>query len=124
LLKITVMQHRSETVLVLEGRLERPWVPELEKVFSQQNGAAYHLLTVDLCGLTGMDEAGEASLHSLHHRGARLRCADVMNRYLVERMALGAVKPLQAPCRPSQCNETQENNKQTEEIESANCNQF
>ena len=123
MLKITVRQQRSETVLVLEGRLERPWVPELEKVVSQQNGAADHLLTVDLCGLTGMDEAGEASLYSLHHRGAHLRCADVMNRYFVERIALGPVKPLQAPCRPSQCNETQENNnKQTEEIESANCN--
>ena len=80
MLKITVVEHRSETVVALEGRLGGPWIPELEKVFSQRTSSGDRLLIVDLCGLTGMDEAGEQSRHSLHDRGARLRCADVMNR--------------------------------------------
>ena len=102
LLRITVEECGNEVLLVLEGRLEQALVPELERAFLEQRViAAQRPVIVDMCGLTGMDEAGESTLQDLYQRGAHLRCADVMNEYLVERMVLGVVKPLQAPCRPS-----------------------
>lgn len=106
MLKISVQQLAEETVVVLEGRLVRPWVAEFEKVCTQQRSApdGRHL-TVDLCGLTGTDDSGEALLQALYRRGATLRCADVMNGYLVELIMGGRVKPLRALCRPCQWTE-------------------
>ncbi len=101
MLRITVEERKTEVCLLLEGRLEEALVSELEKAFIEQRViAAERPVIVDLCGLTGMDQAGECSLQKLYQRGATLRCTDVMNTYLVERMAEGPVKPLQAPCRP------------------------
>jgi hypothetical protein len=109
LLRITVEEHGTEVHLVLEGRLEQPLVPELERAFDQQRSrAGERSVIVDLFSLTGMDEAGKSSLQKLYQRGATLRRGDVMNEYLVERMARGGVEPLQAPCRPSHAQDTQE----------------
>ena len=109
MLRISIEEDGIELRLLLEGRLEESLVPELEKVFSEQmSRSAERPVIVDLSGLTGMDEAGESSLQRLYDRGAALRCADVMNTYLVERMAHGPMKPLQAPCRPCHSNETRE----------------
>ncbi len=94
---------------MLEGRLEQPLVPELERAFDQQrNTAGERSVIVDLFGLTGMDEAGKLSLQKLYQRGATLRRGDVMNEYLVERMVGGGMEPLQASCRPQHANDTQE----------------
>jgi hypothetical protein len=124
LLRITVEADGVELRLLLEGRLEEALVLELEKTFAEQTGlSAGRPVIVDLSGLTGMDEAGESSLRKLYEQGATLRCVDVMNTYLVERMAHGPVKPMQAPCRPCHSNETQEI-KQMEEKESANRDRF
>jgi hypothetical protein len=124
LLRITVEEQGTEVRLLLEGRLEQSLVPELERAFTQQRVvAADRPVVVDLCGLTGMDEAGESSLQRLYQRGATLRCTDVMNSYLVELMAEGPVKPLQAPCRPCHSTDTQEI-QPMEEKESANRDRF
>ena len=124
MLRITIHQRGSEVHLVLEGRLEGPLVPELERAFAQERTkAAKRRVVIDLVGLTGLDEAGERSLQRLYQGGATLRYGDVMNGYLVERIALGAAIPLQAPCRPNHSNETQEF-QHTEEKESANRDRF
>ncbi|MFZ0706356.1 MAG: hypothetical protein WAM71_12185 [Candidatus Korobacteraceae bacterium] len=107
MLRITVEESGVELRLLLEGRLEEALVAELDKAFAEQAGlSAGRSIIVDLAGLTGMDEAGELSLRKLYERGAILRCTDVMNTYLVERMAQGPVKPSQAPCRPHHPSET------------------
>lgn len=109
MLRITIQQRDAEVQLVLEGRLEGPLVPELERTFAEQRDqAGGRPVIVDLFGLTGMDEAGKSSLQKLYQRGATLRRGDVMNEYLVDRMTRGAMEPLQAPCRPDHATETQE----------------
>jgi hypothetical protein len=124
-LRITVEECGTEILLVLEGRLEQSLVLELERAFVEQWViAAQRPVIIDLRGLTGMDEAGEATLQNLYQRGAHLRCADVMNEYLVERMALGLVKPLQAPCRPCASKIPADIQQKKQEKESANCDQF
>jgi len=124
LLRITIQQREFEVYVVLEGRLELPLISELERAFAhERRKAAKRPVVVDLVGLTGMDEAGECSLQRLYHGGATLRYGDVMNGYLVERIALGAAIPLQAPCRPNHTNETQEF-QHKEEKERANRDRF
>ena len=101
MLKITVQDSAEGAVLVLEGRLVGPWVAELERVCSEQNALkSAQRLAIDLCELTGMDNAGELLLRELYERGAALRCSDVMNRYLVERMTGATGKPLEGVSRP------------------------
>ena len=109
MLRITVEQDAVESRLLLEGRLEKALVVELENAFAEQSRlSAGRAVVVDLAGLTGMDEAGESILRRLYELGATLRCADVMNTYLVERMAHGPLKPLQSPCRPATPTKPQE----------------
>lgn len=106
MLRITIESDAIELRLLVEGRLEKALVLELENTFAEQSSlAAGRPVVVDLSGLTGMDEAGESSLRKLYELGATLRCADVMNMYLVEQMAREPLKPTQAPCRPSHSNE-------------------
>ena len=125
MLRITIEEDAIEFRLLLEGRLEETLVFELEKAFAQQTGvSAGRPVVIDLSGLTGMDEAGESILQKLYERGATLRCADVMNTYLVERITLGVVKPLQAPCRPCASKLTPEIPQEEEEKESANRDRF
>ena len=124
MLRITIQERGTEVYLLLEGRLEQPLICELERAFTQQRTISEDRpVIVDFGGLTGMDEAGESALQELYRRGATLRCTDVMNTYLVERMAQGPVKPLQAPCRPCHSNEKKEI-QQMEEKESENRDRF
>ena len=107
MLRITVEEDAIGVRLLLEGRLEEALVDVLERAFlEQRQNSAGGPVVVDLSGVTGMDQAGESSLQKLYELGATLRCVDVMNTYLVELMADGPLKPVQAPCRPYHSNET------------------
>jgi ABC-type transporter Mla MlaB component len=103
LLRISIEQHKESVLLVLEGRLVGPWVDELRTVWDQQVSAELHqaLTVVDLCGLTAMDTSGQALLKELLQNGATMRCADVMNQYLVEQMGSSDGRSQEA-CRPCQ----------------------
>lgn len=108
MLRITVQEDMAGTVLVLEGRLERVFVPELERAFSERLQLKDRQpIIVDLCGLTGTDESGETALHSLYERGATLRCADVMNQYLVERIIVGSGNPTESVCHGCHSSDTE-----------------
>ena len=97
-LRISIERDPGALSLILEGRLVGPWVDEMRRI------SALHItrnvpLTVDLEGLTAMDARGQVLLEELRQDGARLRCSDVMNQYLVEQMARPPGKAQEA-CRP------------------------
>jgi anti-anti-sigma regulatory factor len=56
-------------VVVLEGRLVGPWVPELRRVIGEAGPGE---ITVDLEGVSFADENGVAILRSLRDSGVRL----------------------------------------------------
>ncbi len=100
MLRISIQQGRDALSIVLEGRLVGPWVDELRTVWQERTEAGKDTpLTVDLCGLTAMDTRGQRLLDELLQRGATLRCADVMNQYLVEQMTASSGR-LEEACRP------------------------
>lgn len=99
MLRISIEQHEDGVSLVLEGRLDGPWVDELRTVCLECGSNEKNVaLTIDLCGLTAMDTRGQHLLDELLQRGATLRCSDVMNQYLVEQMGSSAEFP--EACRP------------------------
>lgn len=106
MLRISVERQGKTLSLILEGRLVGPWVDELRRVGRELSSCDGSSLTVDLRGLTAMDAGGQDLLDQLRQAGAALRCADVMNEYLVEQMARPSGKERETcrPCRgfPSQ----------------------
>jgi hypothetical protein len=105
MLKISAEDTGDSLRLMLEGRLVGPWIAELRRVCSEYGApATTKKLTIDLCGLTSMDVSGQQLLQDLFDLGASLRCADVMNQYLVELMSL-TKKKSDGACRPCQASE-------------------
>lgn len=100
MLKISLEESANSTRLILEGRLVGPWVQELRRVCEEYGTREMSSsLTVDLCGVTGMDAQGQAFLHELFQQGASLTCSDVLNQYLVELMSRKK-RTSQGACRP------------------------
>jgi anti-anti-sigma regulatory factor len=84
-LKITTKEHPESFTLVLEGRLCRPWLGEVEDRWSELiSSAAEKQLLVDLAGVTFIDQDGEKLLASILERGAAVRASGVLVRYMVQ----------------------------------------
>ncbi|MCG3137120.1 MAG: hypothetical protein HJJLKODD_00963 [Phycisphaerae bacterium] len=72
MLRITTQDHPRVITILLEGRLEGPWVRELELCWrSMLDGESRPTICVDLTGVTYIDAAGKARLAQLHEQGAR-----------------------------------------------------
>src|SRR5215831_4595427 len=100
MLKISVEERDNSVRLILEGRLVGPWVQELERVCQEQHAHdSSSRLSVDICGVTGMDTRGQELLRELYLQGAALTCSDVLNQYLVELMSHQKRK-VEGACRP------------------------
>ena len=85
MLRITVSDGPRLLTFTLEGRLEGPWVAELENCWQcnldNANQAAFR---VDLGGVTFVDEAGKTVLARMHERGAVLVGGDCLTNAIVE----------------------------------------
>lgn len=84
MLRITTETHDNEITLRLEGRLAGPWVDELATCWGRLSEAACGSVTVDLTGVTFVDEAGKALLSLLGRKGTALRASGCLTRALVE----------------------------------------
>ena len=84
MLRITVDGHARVLTLRLEGRLEGPWVPEVERCWRTMLDAVNEpTITVDLTDVTYIDVAGRAQLAEMHERGARFIAEDCMTKAVV-----------------------------------------
>lgn len=87
MLKISVVNSRSQRRLVLEGRLIAPWVAELrttwEGVKSELDGRE---LVIDIENVTVMSQEGENALLQLINEGAKFRCRGVLTKHLLQQL--------------------------------------
>jgi anti-anti-sigma regulatory factor len=68
----------------LEGRLEGPWVRELEQCWrSMLDNASRPTVCVDLTGVTYIDAAGKARLAEMHEQGAQFIAGDCLTKAIV-----------------------------------------
>lgn len=84
MLRITVLDELE--TLKLEGRLTGPWVAELEKCWQRMTGAHRRPLTVDLEGVTFIDEAGKNLLEHMADQGAALKAAAPLTRCICDQI--------------------------------------
>jgi anti-anti-sigma regulatory factor len=85
MLRITADDQARVITFRLEGRLEGPWVRELEQCWRGMSEAANEpTISVDLTGVTYIDAAGKAQLAHMHEQGAQLIAGDCMTKAVVE----------------------------------------
>jgi hypothetical protein len=88
MLKISVIDRRTERWLVLEGKLIAPWVAELRTAWRAANGqVGGPALVVDLRNVTVISQEGENALLELMCGGAKFRCSGVLIRHLIHELA-------------------------------------
>jgi anti-anti-sigma regulatory factor len=88
MLRITADEKSRVLCFRLEGRLEGPWVAELEKCWRGMVARARTpVLRVDLRGVTFVDAAGKAQLVALHRQGAEFIADDCLTRAIVAEIA-------------------------------------
>ena len=85
MLRITVDDHARVLTFRLEGRLEGPWVGEVERCWrSLLDAVNKPTINVDLTGVTYIDAAGKAQLADMHEHGAKFIADDCMMKAVVE----------------------------------------
>jgi anti-anti-sigma regulatory factor len=85
MLKITLHDATGQPCLELEGRLAGAWVCELETCWhTAQAGHPTRALSVDLTGVTFIDQAGRYLLQLMHRDGVRLLASGLMLQDLVD----------------------------------------
>lgn len=84
MLRITANDNPRVLTLRLEGRLEGPWVRELEQSWrSLLDDASEPTVCVDLTDVTYIDAAGKARLAEMHQRGAQFIAGDCLTKAIV-----------------------------------------
>jgi anti-anti-sigma regulatory factor len=85
MLRITADDRARVITFRLEGRLEGPWVRELEQCWrSMLDTVNKPTISVDLTGVTYIDDAGKAQLTDMHENGAQFIADDCMTKAVVE----------------------------------------
>jgi hypothetical protein len=88
MLRITVGDEPRVLSFRLEGRLEGPWVDELQKCWRDvvaRTGTP--VLRVDLTAVTFIDAAGRAQLTAMHREGAEFKADDCLTKAIVSEIA-------------------------------------
>ena len=87
MLRISVIDNRTERRLVLEGKLIAPWVAELRTAWKAGNweidGRA---LVIDLKNVYVISQEGENALFELMNAGARFRCSGVLTKHVIQEL--------------------------------------
>lgn len=88
MLKISIINKRSERRLVVEGKLVQPWVGELRRTWrSAGEDLQGRKLVIDLSNATVISRDGEDELLGLMREGAKVSCCGVLTRYVVKQLA-------------------------------------
>jgi len=84
LIRITQNRARSSWHLLVEGTLSGVWVDELARCWLAARAAANgDPMSVDLTGVTFVDDKGRLLLAQMFQSGVELRAAGVMTRSII-----------------------------------------
>ena len=84
MLRITANDSPRALTFRLEGRLEGPWVRELERCWrGMLDEPRRPTVCVDLTGVTYIDAAGKARLAEMHEQGAKFIAGDCLTKAIV-----------------------------------------
>ena len=88
MLKISLVNGRTQCRLVLEGKLIAPWAAELRSVCENARADLHgRELVIDMKHVTTISQEGENVLMQLMKDGVRLRCGDVFTKQVVKQIS-------------------------------------
>ena len=88
MLKISVVDSRTQRRLVLEGQLIGPWVAELRTAWTRIKTELHgRVLVIELDHVTVISQEGENALLELMKEGAKFRCSSVLTKHLIQELA-------------------------------------
>jgi hypothetical protein len=88
MLRISIVDTRSQRRLVVEGKLVPPWTTELRTAYDNANtDLGSRELVVDLKNLTVISHEGEDLLAELMNQGAQFRCCGMFARLLLRQLS-------------------------------------
>ena len=100
MLRVTVVEGRSELRVVVEGMLGAAGISELESAWRQAKQAWRGRIVIDLSGMTSIDSSGQAALLVMIREGARLTARGAFNKYLAKDLMGKAHQSLAAQYMP------------------------
>jgi hypothetical protein len=88
MLKISVVDSRTQRRLVLEGRLIAPWVAELRAAWKRANAEPDgRELVIDIGNVMVISQEAENTLLQMMNEGARFRCCSgVLTKHVVQQL--------------------------------------
>ena len=87
MLKISVVDSRTECRLVLEGKLIAPWVAELRTTWmTVDHEIKGRALVIDLGNVAIISQEGENALLELMNAGAKFRCSGVLTKHVIQEL--------------------------------------
>jgi hypothetical protein len=92
MLKITTLERRNQRILLVEGKLEGPWVTELRTAWNEARIAHPGRIVIDLKDAVVTSELGQNLLREMKSEGAQFACDGVFNRHVLRRLARDCVK--------------------------------
>ena len=88
MLKISIMEDRSERRLIVEGKLIGPWVAELRGVCGNLDADLFgRRLVIEMRHLTAISQEGENMLFELIQNGVKFRCLGVFTKHILKQIA-------------------------------------
>ncbi len=87
MLKISVVESRTQRRLVLEGRLIAPWVAELRTEWSRARAEFDgRELVIDMENVMVISQEAENTLLQMMNEGARFRCSGVLTKHVLQQL--------------------------------------
>ncbi|MFI5097827.1 MAG: TolC family protein [Candidatus Acidiferrales bacterium] len=84
MLRITTETKRGRLTLSVEGRLAGPWVAALEQCWRELLASSpRQKFSINLCGVSFIDEAGKVLLREMHRLGGELIAEGCLNQAIV-----------------------------------------
>lgn len=88
MLKISIVENRTQRRLVLEGKLVAPWADELKPACEKAKAdLGNRELIVEVKNLTAINQAGENVLLDLMSEGVKFRGYGVYTKHMLKQLA-------------------------------------
>lgn len=87
MLKISIVDSRTQRRLVLEGRLIAPWVAEVRTAWEDAKAELDgRELVIDMENVMLVSQEAENTLLQMMNEGARFRCSGVLTKHVLQQL--------------------------------------
>lgn len=87
MLKISVVDGRTQRRLLLEGQLAAPWVAELRTAWQRAKAELDgRELVIDMGSVMVISQEAENALLQIMNEGARFRCSGVLTKHVLQQL--------------------------------------